>query len=170
MDVLLIQLVKKWFYSLQLLSLLLMSEWCSLPGCRSVKLCKARHWTLRHTLSWREAVWMSVSVSSQQSSWPATVLAQTWHTLGNRTSTQYDRKTRRRIKTTNISPPPLHIINPLPILSPLTSFEERIVAQSAVSRCRFVELRPTGLNQRLRLTVAILLLVGCLNEDDLQTV
>lgn len=47
------------------------------PAGSSVKLCSARHWALRHTLSWRVTVWTSVSVSNQHSSCPAMVLAHT---------------------------------------------------------------------------------------------
>lgn len=60
-----------------LLFVTLYPEQCCLPGGKSVKLCRARHCALRHTLSCRDTVWISVSVSSQHSSCPAIVLTHT---------------------------------------------------------------------------------------------
>lgn len=54
--------------------------------------------------------------------------------------------------------------------SPLTSFKERIVTQATVSSCRFIELRPPRLDQRLCLYATLALLVTWLNQHDLQTV
>lgn len=53
------------------------------------------------------------------------------------------------------------------VLLPFPAFKKRVVAQATVSGCRFVELWPAALHQRLRrLHPAVLLLVTGLHQDN----
>ncbi len=96
-----------------------------LPGCRSVKLCMARHCRFVQTFSCRVTGQIKRSVNNQHSSKPASELNNTKQQHVDLHSSTHE---FRLIK----------------LLSPLVSFEQRVLTQTAVCGRRLVEARPAA--------------------------